>query len=385
MLREPKANDRRLAVLAVAALACCFSGGCWAYGKCEEITFSPDGQKVAYVWADRCGAVPVGMASLFVGESEYLLYASGGPAGRRRSILIDRGCGLIGRLPAWDEYACGLTFSPDSSQLAAAGRSKIIFINLASGKRRDLKLPDERIASLRWLSNREVAYSAVQVEIRKGIRTWTVSICRQYINEPYDKRRVLFSEKYGDFESPVFVWSPDLKHVLLVSAKIPGPVRILDPDTGDVSPPLGHGAGAYTEVAWKPDSSAVLYACQPERGAPDNAKLLDPKTRRAKDFTGKFRETFGEHMFQLLDWTPDGQYVLAQSHDSETYLLRLEPWKVIPFEQEHDEKLPKHPDFVRVIGPLGPEGWLYVEPNKGTAAAVDYQGRHVVPLHYPRA
>ena len=367
-------------VAALGMLPLCCPPGCHSRPRYRHFTFSWDGRKVAYATrSHRTLFPPPPYTWMLVGldsESEHVFYGDVDAPQDCRKFLFDLKWSILFPMIE-DADIRDLSFSPDSSHLAIISDDNITILNTQSGKHWRLAGKREAISSFRWLSDEAVEYVALAYPgLFESVPALTWTVYRQDIHAPREKRRAVFWEQHKRSEYPGdFYWSPDSKYLIVATHQDWGHPKVVDLDTGKISPLLTEGIDYLDSGDWKPGSSALLYKYTlRDRGY--QVKLLDLPTRGVRDFTKKFHEAFGQDAWDGPEWMPDGEYVLVHSRKIGACLVRLEPWKVIPFEQTHDKKLPEPEWDRRWFSPFRP-GWLLTTEGS-KVFAVGYETGHVV-------
>ena len=374
-------------LLRAAALAAWLSaglGGCVSSQQAEDVIFSPDGTKVAYVWRNRNESWMYEVS--FSGTtSEYIGLSGEGIPEKLRTVEIRH----VTRSPAFlARYVVSSPrYNPAGTHVAFINEGRIDVLDLATGKR-DFATPDEeRVSSFRWLDDRRIAYATLlppDDQPPPPGADWDLPLKRKALlrHDIYQKpevREELFANRM-ELEQPAFkvYWAPDTKSVLIVDAV---GVAFLDLETGALRRPVVEHFSKARGVCWKSDSSAVFvgYGWSHNQTGPKGGFLIDRETLKVTDLSEKLREALVMDWFEALGWTADGRWIIVRSA-MHTSLVRPDPWRVIRLEREIDERLPRYMTELRQIRGLRP-GWLSLETHPfGRTYAIDYLARWIVPI-----
>jgi len=192
-----------------------------------------------------------------------------------------------------------LKFSPDGSYLAALDPSRIVLIDVKTGRWRTLSSkPQGR--SLAWLSNAELAYLA------------SSAVWRQKIRQQAEEARKVFPGEDGRLlPSGLTGWSPDGRYVII--GNYPGLLHVVDLLGEDTFTVTARGpwrdAPSLREVAWSPDSTSAICWINGSAGThrdrlyADQVLRVEPSRRQAT----VIKELVGPDWFQVrtaLEFAP---------------------------------------------------------------------------------
>ena len=380
-----KGRPAVVATVVAAALALGSLAGCFAEGGADHISFSPDGNAVAFSWHDGVGGwIGVGLSGFGWGlTSEYVHWCRTDQPDRLHTIRTHSGVFVSagGGIDADDVEH--LIFSPDSEHLAIVTVSRLLIVDLASGEHWRLPRVDGGINAVAWIANDELAYGET-VFTGKEAGAYYVRVCRQKTAPDGPQAVEVYRE--DDNRTPRG-FSPNGRYLLLAPCPW-GRARLLDVLTGQVQD-IGPRLAMLHSVAWKPDSSAAFCAIQSHWILPglgvglplaQEFYLVEPEARRVR----KTHQQSGKLPARRFDplWTADGRYVVDNVGWAEISLIRPQPWQEIPLK----DKLIQHLEFTELsrrspeLSPLAVAGWLWTRGPDGKVYAVDYAGERFIHI-----
>jgi hypothetical protein len=350
-----------------------FSSGCVisVEDPPEKLQFSPDGKLLVhftFTWSALWGT-PV--------ESDEMASISWRKVDKPqvvRSASIERiAPGRQQRPPSEKVHA---VIAPDSAHVAVISPNYLTVVDLRTGQSSRVTPHGERVTSVAWLNASEVVYAAHTQPRGKEPKSWTRTIYRQRIDQPWKKRIEVYREFDVVTGADDFIrwglesWSPDGRWVIFASPYFDGLFDLLDVETGRRRP-LSKADGLSNSVAWRSDSSAALCV---GGSWPMEAVLVPTDGGPIVDLSDRFAETFGDYP-PILEplWTADNEYVAALDYRLRGCLVRPDPWEVLHVAEwvkaNDDPRRPRRLGQVRLV-PV--PGYVLVANEEADFEVVNY-------------
>jgi hypothetical protein len=356
-----------------------FQSGCVGTGHvASQATFSPDSQKVAYLWEEGLQE-PLVEGKTWL-RTIHLRWCPADAPQRMSSVPIRTvGCKYAG----YGSVGGDVQWSPDGTRIGILTAEILVIVEVATLAKKEVR--DGKITSFAWLSATEIGYSCRRV---KGGMQRRV-ICRYEINAADSNEVAAFDWSRADEYSWHEYWAPSGQYVVFVEPALRGRYHLVSMRTG-ASHAFGQN-GAYSNgAAWAADSSRVL--CVSDKvGLPTayEAILLDPATQTTVDCSSGFMATFAEHRPDLEPvWTADGKYVIVNALEVNGHLVQPDPWKAIPLGKTLAPRFSPPTQWSSIqprLFRLPVSGWVGVTPtgNSGDSPilfASDYSGHSIKPV-----
>jgi len=326
--------------------------GCLARTGYTPVCLSPDGTTAAHIQGDIFWPAPMPVPGSL--RSEYVHWYRVDAPDQRRTLRIMGG--------AYDdpEHAKDLCFSPDSRRLAVLTRQRVLVVDTATGRQRQVARIESaapiwrQLWAVGWLSDEEVCYGtrsygrncAKAAAGEPGCPTMTVYRCRLGDGDP--KPEVLYRRQFpktrvcGIRANGVRVdglnlfLSPNGRYVLFSPRPRGQEVMLADMTTGKEWRCEMPGRNNLAEASWRRDGSAVFCRLCHSKGKPNYRYcILDARTGRARTVPELKPEQKSRELRLEPLWTADGKYVVAKHYTPRKrgwgwpVLIQPEPWKVI--------------------------------------------------------
>lgn len=217
-------------------------------GRTYGSTVSPNGELVACV---REGAVVLSVSpdhGISLGGKLQVAWGRPGDSLLRRSVAVDHYDAVHSPAPWIESRDVVLGFSPDSRNLAAIVRGRLLSIELETSEKTELSADGEQVTSFFWLSKDELAYAADP----KSRKFFQISL-----NDLHGSKTLLAGQggsvpEEGHF--PYEFWSPAGRFVVFLG----GPLELRILEIGSAS--TMKYTIPYAEslsVTWEGESEAI--------------------------------------------------------------------------------------------------------------------------------
>lgn len=370
------------------AASAVLSGCVVPYSAPDEMGFSPDGKKVAFLWYD---AIFAGLPVEDVGGGIMPETCYGHWAPAETTTWPPPGSRLEGKVitPNWENiHGFPPRFSPGSRYVSFATSARIVVVDTNQRQKAVRIEPQgekESIVTQSWLSDSELVYAIVDSTGRSSFWGRDVAvanspgrlICRLDCSEEPSTAQVGTTEIYW---SPSGRWAIFNRYAAPKSnPATPGPhsfrACLLDAREGKVAE-LERNMSIST-AAWKRDSSQAL--CVLTEDAENNTSkyhlcLLDAATGKMAPLPQVPQEcTFLHGTGSRIEWTADGQHLITQ----DGHLVTLEPWSVSDVKEAF--KLSFHSSWHAMPG--RPDWLVVFEPEENNTYAVNFVRKQRIRLN----
>ncbi|MHC4982184.1 MAG: hypothetical protein ACYTF6_03320 [Planctomycetota bacterium] len=358
-----------------------------------ELSFSPDGEKIAYVRVHGLYFInlfpkraSMGEAYIPLTQEVQVRFCSANSPLWQTTVPVCK----VGP-PSWQSHVDFLSrgsirFSPDSKHLAAVSPGGIFIVELASGRRWRVTGEGELPGGMTWLSAEEIAYTVQALAETSDGRRYERAWHRQKIHAPTETRACVYRDRgpvvrdvYTGIEVPPRVyWSPTGRYGIFAASSGERPLTLLDIESGKVLH-YGDSWTAECKVVWREDSSAAFCV------APDadryKAVLIETGAKRTADLSAAFSNAFPHQKVTVDDlWTCDGRCFIVNAFDRGDCLVWPEPWRVVPLGQRAAASFGWPADWRVWVDRLPVPGWVLLWGPEYKPYAADYSGERLVPL-----
>lgn len=280
-----------------------------------------------------------------------------------------------------------LCFSPDSRRLAVVSQKGVMILNLATTKSAWATAEGEVVSSIAWLDRDHIGYVAYSKGRKNGKASVRRTFWRQSVHATPDKRQRIY-ESGNINRLPSFLlendgwpqeyWSTKGTFVVFGGGEGDGKPLLLDVRNGSVRP-IGKADSSFTVASWRPDQGSFVWFAYSREKEAYEMFLLDIRTSKTVDLTGKFDKTFRAGFRDLLGvvWTPDGRHLVIGTLGSGGYLVEPVAWRVRPIGMVLS-KCDEGP--ARDIRCQAARGLLLAELKDNNECVVDYTGRILTTL-----
>ncbi|NLG64910.1 MAG: hypothetical protein GX537_04830, partial [Actinobacteria bacterium] len=311
---------RALAWLLLAGGWIHVSGCGTAGGGPSQLTFSPDGSQVAFIWEDNLQELAVDGRTWL--RHITLHWCRTNDAGALAMAPI----GWFGA-EYWrhGELPLDMKWSPGASRIGVLTPHTLVIVEAHS--RRVTAITDEVITSFAWVSDTEVAYCTKRTA--KGMHQRAL---RRYDLQDRTRGEIArFAWRPACEYTWNEHWSPSGQFVVFMEPPVRGRFHIVNIQRG-VASARGQTDAYSIGVAWAPDSSrALCVSAQVGPALVYEAFVIDPLTGEMADCTSAFSDVFGDSVAALEPlWTADGRYVLVNAPGIGGHLVQPVPWEAIP-------------------------------------------------------